>query len=169
MPRTEEMLPLRHGRGRETLILRQALHHSGQGFGQVVVDDHDCEQYEEDEGGLVDAFFDLQADVAAHHAFDEKQQDYAAVEDGNGKQVEDAEVQADRGGESHQRGPAFFGGGFAGSAANPDGTFDGANGNFPLNHLLDEFQNQQGTFFVLLDRSTECCSQRERTNFHYGG
>ena len=61
----------------------------------VVVDDHDGEEDQEDEGGLVDAFFDVQADVAAHQAFDEEQEDYAAVHDGDGQEVEDAEVEAD--------------------------------------------------------------------------
>ena len=63
--------------------LRQSLHHSGQGFGQVVVDNHYCEQHQKHECGLVDALFNLQADIAAHQAFDEQQQDYPAVEDGN--------------------------------------------------------------------------------------
>src|SRR3981081_3512936 len=53
--------------------LRQSLHHSWQGFCQVVIDHHDREQNQEHECGLVDALFDLQADVAPHDAFDEEQ------------------------------------------------------------------------------------------------
>ncbi|SRR5579872_3672522 len=53
--------------------LLQALSQAGDRFEQIVVDDHDREQNQENEGGLIDALFDAEADVAAHHAFDEKE------------------------------------------------------------------------------------------------
>ncbi len=63
--------------------LRHAVHHAGDGLGQVVIDHHGRKQYQEDKGSLVDTFFDLQADIAPHQAFYNQQQDDAAVEDGN--------------------------------------------------------------------------------------
>src|SRR6266852_8497609 len=79
------------------MTLRQPVHQSGQGLHQVVIDDHDGEQHQENKRRLVDAFFDAQADVAPHEAFDEEEQDDAAIENGNGQQVKDAEVEANPG------------------------------------------------------------------------
>src|SRR6266852_774725 len=72
------------------MTLRQPVH-------QSVIDDHDGEQHQENKRRLVDAFFDAQADVAPHEAFDEEEQDDAAIENGNGQQVKDAEVEANPG------------------------------------------------------------------------
>ena len=66
-------------------------------FGDVVEDDHDGEDEDADEGYLVDALFDLLIDVAAHDGLDEQEEDHSAVEDGEGQQVHDAEVDADVG------------------------------------------------------------------------
>jgi len=62
----------------------------GQVFGDVVEDDDGCEEDEADEGYLVDALLDGLVEVAAHEAFDGEKEDEAAVEDGDGEQVEDA-------------------------------------------------------------------------------
>src|SRR5580692_460091 len=146
--------------------LRQSLHHSRQSLRQVVVDHHHREQHEEDERCLVDSFFNLQADVAAHDAFDEQQQDYAAIEDGNRQQVEDAKIQADRGGQRHKGSPAFFRGCFSCGAANPDRAFDGPDRDLALNHFLYELKDQQRAFFVLLDRLAESDGQGQGAYFH---
>ena len=66
------------------------------GLGEVVVDDDDREQHQENERRLIDQFFDLALDVAAHDAFDHDQQDQAAIEDGNRQEIEDAKIQTDK-------------------------------------------------------------------------
>ena len=71
-----------------------------------------------------------------------------------------------RGGQRHERGPAFFGGGFSGGAADSDRSFDGADRDLALNHFLHEFQDQQRAFLVLLDRLAERSGQRQGANFH---
>src|ERR1700722_8889766 len=86
---------------RENWFLRQAIRQSGNCLHQVVVDHHHCKQHEEHERGLIDAFFDVYADVAAHEAFNQQEQDHSAVENGNWQQVEDSEVEADRDSEAH--------------------------------------------------------------------
>jgi hypothetical protein len=47
-------------------LLRDGLH-------DIVVDNHGREQHQKHEGRLVNAFFDVQADVAPHQALDEEQ------------------------------------------------------------------------------------------------
>src|SRR5216684_1924288 len=78
------------------------------GFGDVVVDDHGSKQHEKHKCGLVDTFLNLQADVATHDAFDEEEQDYAAVHDGDGQEIKDPKIQADHGGDAEQWHPALF-------------------------------------------------------------
>src|SRR5271166_824506 len=63
----------------------------------VAEDDVGGKEQDEHKGGLVDALLEDRIDVAAQEAFDEQEEDHAAVEDGEGKQVEDAEIEADGG------------------------------------------------------------------------
>src|ERR1700683_3834905 len=49
----------------------------------VIVHNDGEDDQEEDDAYLNDSFFDYQADIAAHGAFDSEQQDMAAVENGN--------------------------------------------------------------------------------------
>src|SRR5208337_947698 len=130
--------------------LLQAVCQSWNGFQQIVVDDHDGEEYQEDECGLVDAFLDAKADVVAHQTLDEEEENDSSVEDRDGQQVKDAEIQADGGGQEQERRPTFAAGSFSGGLADADGALDGAYGNFALQHFLYEFENQEGSFFVLL-------------------
>lgn len=51
--------------------LWQSVGESWNGLHQVVVDDHDCEENEEHEGGLVDPFLDIHADIAPHQSLDQ--------------------------------------------------------------------------------------------------
>lgn len=61
----------------------------------VAEDDEEGEQDDADEGHLVDDFFELLIDVATHDAFDDEEEDHAAVEQGEGHKVEDAKVERD--------------------------------------------------------------------------
>jgi len=73
-PRPDKTGPL-DSRGRLSpqglCSLRQSVHQPRQRLHQIVVDDHYGEEHQENECGLVHAFFDAQAYVAAHQAFDE--------------------------------------------------------------------------------------------------
>ena len=75
--------------------LRKPLHHSRQRFRKIVVYHHGGEQYEKHKCGLINPFFDLQADVAANDALDEKEQDHTTIEYRNGQEIENAEIEAD--------------------------------------------------------------------------
>src|ERR1039458_4918947 len=76
-------------------------------LGEVVEDDEGKKRDEYGKGSLVDALLDVDADVAAEGAFDQQQQNHAAVQNGEGQQVEDAEVEADDTGQSNLRPPAL--------------------------------------------------------------
>ena len=90
---------------------------------------------------MINSLLDAQADVAAYQAFNEQQQNDAAVEDGDGQQIKDAEVQADRGREAHQRRPALFAGGLSGGSADADWSLDGAERDFAAHQLLQQFED----------------------------
>src|SRR5438874_11350351 len=72
--------------------LRQPLRY---GLGDIVVNHHCREQNQKHERSLIDAFFDLEADIAAHQAFDEKQQNHAAIHDRDGQQIKDPKIKTD--------------------------------------------------------------------------
>src|ERR1035438_10233430 len=63
-------------------------------LGHVVEDDEGEEGHDQHKCGLVDALLHNHADVAADRALDEQQQNHAAVENWEGQQVENAEVEA---------------------------------------------------------------------------
>ena len=65
-------------------------------------------KHQEHERRLVDALFDVHADIAPHQAFDQQEQNHAAVQNRNRQQVEDAQVQADPRRQFHQRRPALL-------------------------------------------------------------
>src|ERR1017187_8602427 len=46
---------------------------------QIVVDDHHGKQHQENEGGLIDAFLDAQADVAPHESSDEEEEPHITI------------------------------------------------------------------------------------------
>jgi len=138
--------------GAEKNRLRQPIHEPGKSLHQIVVNDHDGEQHKENECGLIDALFDAQADVAPHEAFDEEEQDDAAIENGDGQQVKDAEVEADAGGELQERNPAFLLGRPARVLRNADGAGHGAEGHFPLHNFLGQFKNEQRILFIFPQR-----------------
>src|SRR5438094_9275371 len=74
----------------------------------IVVDDHGRKQNQKDKSRLVDAFLDVQADIAAHQTLNKQQENNAAIHDWDGEQVKDPKIQADDHGEDKQWYPAFF-------------------------------------------------------------
>src|SRR5580704_14091352 len=87
--------------------IQSSLSANSRNLDQVVEDDHGGKQHQENKCRLIDPLFDVHADVAAHKALDQQEQDYSAVEDGNRQQVEDAEIQADGRSQAHERSPAL--------------------------------------------------------------
>ena len=77
-------------------------------------------QNQEHKRCLINTFFDPQADVASHQAFNEKQQDHPTVHYWNRQKIEDPEVQADRSAQAEERSPAFFLGCLAGLLCDTD-------------------------------------------------
>src|SRR5262249_23574400 len=69
----------------------------------VIVKNDDHHQQQERHADLNDSFLDPQAQVASHHKFDQKQQHHSAVENRYREQVDETEIQADRGGQRDQR------------------------------------------------------------------
>ncbi len=147
--------------------LRQSLHHTRKRLGQIVINHHYREQYQEDERRLINPLLDVQADIAAHQALHEQQQNDTAVEDGNGQQVKDAKVQADRGCQAHQRGPAFFAGRLSGGATDSDWSLNGAERDLAAYQLLQQLEDQHRTLFIVLERPLK--SRGERQFPHFGG
>src|SRR5215470_12409940 len=86
----------------------------------VMIHDDGEEHQKEDQSDLNVAFLKGQAEIAAQAAFDGEEQDVATVENGNRKQVQDAEVHADQ---NHKRnyGERATLDGFVGFAADSDG------------------------------------------------
>src|SRR5215210_575570 len=79
---------------RRRLILRAE--EAGGELGHVVDDDEAHQQQQEDEADLLYALAHAQRELhppQRQEAFDEEHEDHAAVEHGDGEQVEDAEVE----------------------------------------------------------------------------
>src|SRR5262249_416299 len=100
-------------------------------------------------------FFDLALDIAAHQALDHQQQNHAAIENWNGKEIEDAQVDADERSQKHQRQPAFFAECIAGSLPNAYRARDLLDRDFLLNQFFHHHHDQAGELLVLLNRFTE--------------
>src|SRR5579862_8183655 len=115
-----------------TIELRKSSGEARQGFGNVVVNHHHREQHQEHKSCLIDTLFDSDTDIAAHEAFNQKQQNYATIQNGDGKKVEDAEIQADGGSKREQRSPAFGFGGLSRILCNSNRSGDGPNRNLAL-------------------------------------
>src|SRR5579871_328351 len=121
-------------------------------FGQVVEDDHDGEDQDADEGYLVDALFELLIEIAAKDAFDQEEQDHAAVEDRDRQKVEDAEVQADVGHQADEGHPAGHLNGLVDLGADADGAAQAADRDLTREHAAEDFDDEQGALFVVIPR-----------------
>src|SRR5215472_8228301 len=97
-------------------------------FDDVVVDHNGGKQHEEHKGSLVDALLDLLFDVAAYYHFDQQHQHEAAIENGDGEQIEESQLQADQGHETQEFPRATHGrpSGFPGHSHGARELFDGS-------------------------------------------
>src|SRR5215813_1282103 len=148
-------------------LLRQSGRQPRQRLHQVVVDDHHREKQQEDKRRLVDAFLDLQADVASHHTFNQQQQDHATIEDWNRQKVEDSKIQADRCSKQKQRCPALLTSSCTGGLADANRSLNRPERDFAPHHLLHQLQNQHGSPLILFERAIE--GGRERQPANLGG
>src|SRR5438874_12884790 len=75
----------------------------------VIVHDVSEEQQKEDKADLNDALFDRHAQIAAHQAFNTKQENLAAVENRDRQKIQDPKVDADESHEhNHFRWPVMY-------------------------------------------------------------
>src|SRR5216684_77487 len=123
---------------------------SRQSLGYVVEDDDRGKQHQKDEGRLIDAFLDLLFDVAPHDAFDQQHEHQSAIENRNREQVEDRQVEADDGQYHEQRNPAFLLPGVPGDLADHNGAADLLEVDLALDHLPDQFKDQDRIGFALV-------------------
>ena len=133
-------------------------------LGDVVEDDHGGEDEEADEGDLIDALLDLLVEVAAHGGLDEEEEDHAAVEDGDGEQVEDAEVEGDVGHEADEGHPAGHLDSLVDLGSDADGAGEGAHGDLTGEHALEDFDDEERAFFVELPGGDEGFAEGQALN-----
>ena len=119
-------------------------------LGDVVEEDEEGEQDDADEGYLVDDFLELLIDVAAHDAFNDEEEDHAAVEQGEGHQVEDAEVERDHADEVQQRPDAHLGGDVD-LLRDADGAHHLVDGYVAGEEAFKDAEDEQGSFAGVLD------------------
>src|SRR5690349_4947320 len=68
----------------------------GENFGDVVIQDEHNDHHQKNKSDLEDRFFYLHTQIAAGYHFDQQHQQRAAVKNGDRKQIENREIQADR-------------------------------------------------------------------------
>src|SRR6185437_13300631 len=117
-------------------------------LGDVVEDDESGEDQETDERDLVNALFELLIDVTADDAFNDKEEDHAAVQDGDGQKIEDAQIERDVGHQADEGHPAGHGDGLVNLLADSDGAAQAADGDLAREHALEDLDDEQGTFFI---------------------
>ncbi len=119
-------------------------------LGDVVEDDEGGEGDEADKGDLVDALLDLLVDVATHDGLDDEEEDHAAVEDGDGKEIEDAEVERDEGHGADKGHPSGHLNGLVDLGADADGAGERFDGDLAGEHAVEDLPDEEGGFFVEL-------------------
>ena len=117
-------------------------------FGDVVEDDHGGEDDEADEGNLVDALLDLLVEVAAHDAFDDEEENHAAVENGDGQQVEDGEVEGDGGHEPMMGIQPGISTAWCTCVPMPMGPLRLRDGDLTGEHALEDFDDEHELFLL---------------------
>ena len=116
-------------------------------LGDVVEEDEEGKEDDADEGHLVDDFLELLVDVAAHDAFDDEEEDHAAVEQGEGHEVEDAELEGDEADEADER-PYTHLGGDVDLLGDADGTAHLLDGDVAGEEAFNDAEDQHGTVEV---------------------
>ncbi len=119
-------------------------------LGDVVEDVEEGEEDDADEGYLVDDFLELLVDVAAHDAFYDEEEDHAAVEQGEGHQVEDAEVEGDDADQVEERPDAHLGSDVD-LLRHADGAHHLIDGYVAGEEALDDAEDEHGAFAIVLE------------------
>ena len=121
---------------------------AGDVFGDVVEDDYGCKEDETDECHLVDALFDLRVQVSTDQALNEQEDNHAAVQDGDGEQVEDAQVEANEGHGADDRYPASHLEGLVNLDADADGARKRFDGDLPGEEAVEDVKDEAGVLEV---------------------
>ena len=66
----------------------------GKNLGDVIVNRKGNDHHDTDEAHLEHCFFDIQAEIALHHHFNQQHDNDSAVQNRNGQQIEDRQVEA---------------------------------------------------------------------------
>ncbi len=111
-------------------LLRQSLGESRQHLGDIVVNHYDREQHQKYKSDLIDALFDLKADVAPITVSTNSSRMTPPSRIGIGNRFKNSQIQADSGCQPQQWSPAFFLRRFARILCNSNGTGKGTDGNF---------------------------------------
>src|SRR5215471_15962398 len=112
-----------------------------QDFRDVVIDHENHDQHEEYEADFEYRLFDLQAQVAPNKHFNEQQHNAPAIQNGNGQQVENCQVQADHG-HQQEEGGGPFAGGFAGKLSDADRSFERLRRHAALDDAAQKLEDQ---------------------------
>ena len=147
-PPVPPMKPRRGWAPDEAVLL--ALDVGGDEFGDVVEDDDCGEEDDADEGDLVDALFELLVDVAADEALDGEKGDHASVQDGDGQEVEDAQVEADESHGADDGDPAGKVEGFMDLDADADGARKGFDRDLAGEEAVENVLDEEGVLLVEL-------------------
>ncbi len=129
-------------------------------LGDVVEDYEEGEQDDADEGYLVDDFLELLIDIAAHDAFYEEEEDHAAVEQGEGHQVEDAEVEGDDADQVEQWPDSHLGGNVD-LLRHADRAHHLIDGYVAGEEALDDAEDQHGAVAIVLEGLLHGCADGE--------
>ena len=139
----------------------------GEHADHVVVHDVDDEDKEEDEADLDEALFESEAEVAAANAFQRKKEDVAAIEDGDGQEIEDAKIDADENHEGND-GEGALGDGLTSGARNADDALELLDGDAAaeefadhIDGLGDERGSLQASGLEGLERTDAIIRERE--------
>jgi hypothetical protein len=119
-------------------------------LGDVVEEDEEGEEDDADEGYLVDDFLELLVDVTAHDAFDDEEEDHASVEQREGHQVEDAEVERDDADQVEQR-PDTHLRGDVDLLGDADRAHHLIDGDVAGEETLEDAEDQHGAFAIVLE------------------
>src|ERR1035437_9348684 len=119
----------------------------GENLGDVVIDGESHYHHDADEADLEHRFLDIEAQIALHRHFHQQHQNHAAIQNRNGQQVEDGEVEAHHAHQLKELRRTFAGRG-ARQGAYADGARQILGRHAALQHPFEELHDQERAFAV---------------------
>src|ERR1035437_4083065 len=138
----------------------QRISASGENLGDVVINSESDNHHDADEADLKYRFLDGEAEIALHRHFHQQHHDHAAIQNRDGQQVEDGQVEADHAHQLEEFGRAFAGGG-ARHGADADGPRQILRRHAALDHPFEELHDQERAFAVGLHGFAERGGERQ--------